>query len=122
MEIPMTTRSLLLVTLVAACSKSSSPPPAATGSGSGSAPAPAVSAVAPAPAPAPAATTAPACPAADALTAKLAELWKTTPDAIANASCVAGKFPAPGWYISGYVSLADKTVERSSIVDAKGTV
>ena len=121
----MTTRSLVFLALVAACGKSSSKsegaappatPPAATPAQPAAAPAP----TAAAPAPAPAA--APACPEGDALGKKLAEIWKKDIASIAGATCVPGKFPAPGWYVSAYLVDADSSIARESVIDAKGTV
>lgn len=117
----MTTRSLVFLALVAACGKSSSKsegaaPPATPPAATPAQPTPAPATAAPAPA------AAPACPDGDTLGKKLAEIWKKDVATISGATCVPGKFPAPGWYVSAYLVEEGSSIARESVIDAKGAV
>jgi hypothetical protein len=111
----MHTTSLVLITVIAGCSKASAPPPTETGSPQT---APAVAAPAPPPAP----VLAP-CPDYTSIDKTLAAIFKSADDSISNPVCIAGRFPAPAWYVSANVTNDEGGVDlRTAIVDASGAI
>jgi hypothetical protein len=110
----MVTMRLLVLSIVAftaACGKTSSSTGSSAAAGSA---APGASAAAPQ-----AADLGP-CPKDRALAEKLAALYATTADKVSGQGCVAGKFPAPGWYVTARVDDGASTIERTSVVDGAG--